>query len=67
MVGFNGIFRYWLWIRSHDDERLIQRWKNIVSRFKEDWLVQGTSQWFNDYSISPTINKFYYILIWINR
>ena len=41
MVGFNGIFRYWLWIRSHDDERLIQRWKNIVSRFKGRLVSTG--------------------------
>ena len=34
MVGFSGIFRYWLGRRSLDDKRQIARWNSIVSRFK---------------------------------
>ena len=31
---FRWYFRYWLGTRSNDDERQINRWKEIVSRFK---------------------------------
>ena len=31
---FQWYFRYWLVIRSHDDERQIARWKDNASRFK---------------------------------
>ena len=46
---FQWYFRYWLGIRSVDDERQINRWKRIVTRFKGKLV--------DDYSISPKIRQ----------
>ena len=58
-VGFSGIFRYWLVRRSLDDERQINRWKKIVSRFKSKLvkMVKDVNGRFDDYSISPKIRQ----------
>ena len=52
---FQWYIRYWLGRRSIDDERPINRWNGIISRFKSKLIeiikhVNGT---FDDYSISP--------------
>ena len=48
-------FRHWLGRRSLDDERKINRWKRIISRFrgKLEKMIKGTGSKFDDYSTSP--------------
>ena len=50
-------FRYWLGRRSQDDERQINRWRKIVSRFrgKSVKMMKDVSSKFDDYSILPKI------------
>ena len=52
-------FRYWLGRRSVDDERQINRWKKIVSRFKGKLvkMIKDVGGKFDDYSISPKIRQ----------
>ena len=57
--SFQWYLRYWLGRRSLDDERQINRWKGIVSRFKGKLVkmsndVRGK---FDNYSISPRIRQ----------
>ena len=54
-------FRYWLGGRSQDDQRQINRWKGIVSRFKGKLVktVKDTGSKYNDYSISPKIRQIF--------
>ena len=54
---FQWYFRYWLGKRSKDDERQINRWKKIVSRFsgKLVKMIKDAGSKFDDYSISPKI------------
>ena len=54
MVGFSGIFRYWLGRRSLDDKRQIARWKGIISRFKGKLvkMIKDADGRFDYYSIS---------------
>ena len=54
---FQWYFRYWLGNRSSDDERQINRWKRIVSRFRDKLakMIKYAGSKFDDYSISPKI------------
>ena len=54
---FQWYFSYWLGRRSSDDERCINRWKNIVSRFRGKLvkMIKDAGSKFDDYSISPKI------------
>ena len=56
------VFRYWLIRRSEDDERQINRWKKIVSRFRGKLvrMIKDAGSEFDEYSISP---KTRYILL----
>ena len=56
---FQWYFRYWLDRRSSDDERKINRWKNIVSRFRGKLFktIKDVGVKFDDYSISPKIKQ----------
>ena len=51
---FQWYFRYWVGKRSKDDERKINRWKNIVSRFRGKLvkIIRDACSKFDDYSIS---------------
>ena len=56
---FVQYFRYWLGRRSQDDERQINRWKGIVSRFKSKLvkMIKDAGSKFDDYSMSPKIRQ----------
>ena len=56
---FQWHFRYWLGRRSLDDEREINRWKEIVSRFKGKLIkmIKEVNGKFDQYSISPKIRQ----------
>ena len=56
---FQWYFRYWLSRRSLDDKRQINRWKKIVSRFKDKLvkMIKDVNGRFDDYSISPKIRQ----------
>ena len=56
---FQCYFRYWLGRRSKNDERQINRWKKIVSRFKGKLvkMIKDAGGKFDDYSISPKIRQ----------
>ena len=56
---FQLYFRYWLGRRSSDDERKINRWKGIVSRFKGKLvkMIKDAGSNYDDYSISPKVTQ----------
>ena len=56
---FQLYFRYWLGRISQDDERQINRWKRIVSRFRGNLfkMIKDAGSKFVDYSISPEIRQ----------
>ena len=56
---FQWYFRYWLGRSSGDDERQINRWKKIVSRFRGKLvkMIKDAGSKFDDYSISPKIRQ----------
>ena len=68
MVGFSGILgtgyvEEW----KMDDERQINRWKKIVSRFRGKLakMIRDAGSKIDDYSISPV--NFIALGLWINR
>ena len=56
---FQWYFRYWLGRRSEDDERQINRWKGIVSRFTGKLVktIRDAGSKFDNYSVSPKIRQ----------
>ena len=52
-------FRYWLGGRLEDDEREINRWKRIVSRFRGKLvqMIKDVGSKYDYYSISPKIRQ----------
>ena len=56
---FQWCFRYQLGRRLQDDERQINRWKKIVSRFRGKLvkMIKGAGSKYKDYSISPKFRQ----------
>ena len=54
---FQGYFRYWLGRTSKDNDRKINRWKKIMSKFRGKLakMIKNAGSIFDDYSISPKI------------
>ena len=52
---FQWYFRYWLGRSSQDDQRQINKWKEIASRFRGNLvkMIKDTGRKFDDYLISP--------------
>ena len=56
---FQWYFRYWIGRRFLDDERQINRWKEIVSPFKDKLIkmIKDVNSRIDDHSISPKIRQ----------
>ena len=56
---FKWYFRHWLGRKSEDDERQINRWEKIVSRFRGKLVktIREAGSKFYDYLISPKIRQ----------
>ena len=56
---FQWYFRHWLDRRSKDDERQINRWKIIVSRFRGKLIkmIRDAGSKIDDYSILPKVRQ----------
>ena len=56
---FQWYFRDWLVRRSQDEERQINRWKGIVSRFRGKLVkvIEDADSKVDDYSILPKIKQ----------
>ena len=56
---FQWCFRYWLGRKCVDNERQINRWKKIVSRFKGKLvkMIKDANGRFHNYSVSPKIRQ----------
>ena len=56
---FQWYLRYWLGRRLEDDERQINRWEKIVSRFRGKLvkMIKDASSKFDDYLILPKIRQ----------
>ena len=63
---FQWYFRYWLDRRLQVDERQINRWKRIVSRFRDKLvkMIKDAGSKFDDYSISPKTRQFLLHLVY---
>ena len=63
-IWFQWYFRYWLRRRLEDDKRQINRWKQIVSRFRDKLvkMIKDAGSKHDDYSISHKIRQI--LLIW---
>ena len=63
-IWFQWYFRYWLHRRLEDDKRQINRWKQIVSRFRDKLvkMIKDAGSKHDDYSISHKIRQI--LLIW---
>ena len=57
--SFQWYFRYWLARRLQDDERQINIWKKIVSRFRGKLvkMIKDAGSIIDDYAISPKIRQ----------
>ena len=62
---FQWCFIYWLGRRSEDDERQINKWKRIASRFRGKLvqMIKDAGSKYDNYSISPKIRQI--LLHWV--
>ena len=62
---FQWCFIYWLGRRSEDDERQINKWKRIASRFRGKLvqMIKDAGSKYDNHSISPKIRQI--LLHWV--